>query len=361
MTTAPATPVAATQDGSATSTFSQMRSGFDAYTAAMDDSPLLGHLVLYSIFDGRVTPDQLERWFIELGLDRAFLPRPIRPVGAFEKVTGPTGVRLAYPLDDIPASGRRRRTSTDGTAREAILMVRHVRRDAAQIVRHLVREVRDEQASRLSYDSRLAEIVFRRDGSTAAAPGAGSLQVIPDHAAIRALAEGEQLKVSTVLDQIHDRYRLHCKFLTGDRLRVIVRTYIEGLNAIRVRPTGGVYFVHRAHAGSLTQLRELVSRMGAGSNLARVPLPDQLEMRQMVINALTTKTKEDLQQLARDIAAAQADPTAGANVQALYRRFQELQAATADHSRLLSNSLVDTTAALQLVNVQLASLLTQAE
>jgi hypothetical protein len=337
--------------------------GLDTYTASIDDSdsPLLGHLVLYSIFDGRVTPDELERWFIELGLDQAFLPGPIRPVGAFEKVTGPTGVRLTYPLDHAPAIGRRRRLS-DGTSREATLMVRHVRRDAGQIVRHLVREVRDEQASRLSYDPRLAEIVFRRDGAASATPGGGTLQVTPDHAAIWVLPEDERLKVGAVLDQIHDSYRQHCTFLTGDRLRVIVRTYVEGLKAIRVRPTGAVYFVHRAHAGSLTQLRELVSRMGAGSHLVRVPLPDQEEMRQMVINAFTTKAKDDLNRLARDIADAQADghPTA-TDAQALYRRFRELQAATADHSQMLSTSLDDTTSALQLVNIQLAGLLAGAE
>jgi hypothetical protein len=40
----------------------------------MEHAPLLGHLVLYSIFDGRVTRDDLARWFTELGLNPAFLP-----------------------------------------------------------------------------------------------------------------------------------------------------------------------------------------------------------------------------------------------------------------------------------------------
>jgi|GEM_PF-5412547 hypothetical protein len=45
---------------------------------------------------------------------------------------------------------------------------------------------------------------------------------------------------------------------------------------------------------------------------------------------------------------------------ALHKRFRDLQAATAEHSELLSTSLDDTGAALKLVNAQLASLLTQA-
>jgi hypothetical protein len=52
----------------------------------------------------------------------------------------------------------------------------------------------------------------------------------------------------------------------------VLRTYIEDLNAIRVRPTGGVYFVHRRHAGTLAALRELVRRFGARQPLVpRLP------------------------------------------------------------------------------------------
>src|SRR5215831_5856624 len=51
------------------------------YLEAMeaDDAPVLGHLVLYSVFGSRVTPDDMHRWFHELGLDQAFAPPRIRP------------------------------------------------------------------------------------------------------------------------------------------------------------------------------------------------------------------------------------------------------------------------------------------
>jgi len=52
----------------------------------------------------------------------------------------------------------------------------------------------------------------------------------------------------------------------------VIRTYIENLNAIKVRPTGGVYFVHRPPR-TLGATRELASRFGAGSHLVRIPLP----------------------------------------------------------------------------------------
>jgi hypothetical protein len=149
--------------------------------------------------------------------------------------------------------------------------------------------------------------------------------------------------------------------LAADGVSRLARRHIEDFNAIRVRPTGGVYFVQRRHAGTLAALRELVRRFGAGSHLARVPLPDQEEMREMVITAFTTKSREDLDRLARDIAAAQRDgDTAPAAIEALYKRFRDLQAATAEHAQLLNTSLDDTTTALKLVNVQLASLLARA-
>jgi hypothetical protein len=240
-------------------------------------------------------------------------------------------------------------------------MIRPVRRDADQIVRHLVREVRDEAATRLSYDVRLAECVFLRDRGQASENGAGSLQVTPDASAIGSLSAAEQEKVSALLADLQDAYQQHCAYLTADRLRTVIRTYVESLNAIRVRPTGGVYFVHRCHADILTALRELVRRFGTGSHLARVPLPDQDEMREMVIAAFATRAREDLDKLARDIAAAQQDGSTGqAAVQALHKRFATLQAAAAEHAQLLGTSLHETNAALKLVNVQLASLLTQA-
>jgi hypothetical protein len=72
----------------------------------------------------------------------------------------------------------------------------------------------------------------------------------------------------------------------------------------------------------------------------------------MVIAAFTSKAKDDLDKLARDIATAQQQPAATDTVQALYARFRDLQAATGEHAQLLSTSLDDTEAALTLVQFQ---------
>ncbi|MFI6290066.1 DUF6744 family protein [Nonomuraea sp. NPDC050790] len=357
----PANTATGTEQVSASETLDH----FAAYATAMEngDTPVLGHLVLYSIFDGRVTRDDLHRWFLECGLDDTFLPPPIRESDAFERVTGPAGVRTSYRLADSTAphagatGGRRRRDPAEKVT-AVTLMVRHVSRDDLSITRHLVREVRDEGRAQLSYDTCLAELKFWRDPLQSGVPGRGRLQITPHLTAINQLSVSEQAKVTATLDEIKETYGRQCRFYTSDRLRAVIRTYVEGLNAVRVRASGGVYFVHRAHAAPLAGLRALTAKFGAGSHLARVPLPDQEEMREMVIAAFTTKAKEDLDKLALDIADARANGTTEARFQSLYNRFQALQASTSEHSELLSASLDDTKSSLQMVHAQFANLFT---
>jgi hypothetical protein len=333
----------------------------DGYLAAMEDegAPLLGHLVLYSIFSGEVTPALASQWFRELGLNEAFAPGEIRAVDVYERITGPSGVKRAYPIG--PVQTRRQRREEGGRAREGLLMIRHVSRSNTKIVRHLVREVRDEEQIRLSYDARLAVITFARDRDENAAAGAGALKIEPDRGSIAALPGPEQQHVEELLGEVRQAFATGRLFLSADKLRSVVRSYVESLRAIKVRPTGGVYFVGRQYAQTLSALRELVRRFGGGSYLTRVPLPDQDEMREMVIGAFVTRSKEELDRLARDIAAAMRDGQTGqAAIQALHKRFAGLQAAAAEHEQLLGGSIDDAQASMRLVQVQLAGLLAQA-
>jgi hypothetical protein len=114
------------------------------------------------------------------------------------------------------------------------------------------------------------------------------MEVTADRAAIASLPGPEQAQVLEMLAEIRAAVDTGRLFLTADRLRGMIRNYVESLRAIRVRPTGGVYFTGRQHAGTLAALRELVKRFGTGSSLTRIPLPDQEEMREMVISAFVT-------------------------------------------------------------------------
>ncbi|MEU8310320.1 DUF6744 family protein [Actinomadura sp. NPDC048955] len=329
----------------------RVATGFAAYTRSFEDSgvPLLGHLVVYSVFENRITPDVLASWFAELELDTDFLPGPIRACDAFEKVTGRDGVRLTYELDNHSASA--------GSRRSATLMIRHVRRDDSGLVRHLVREVRDEARTQLDYDTHLAECLFRRAPSPHSPSGAGTLRIEPDHNRIATLPFREQDQVYTMLEKIDEVYRARCRYLTGDRLRTLVRSYVEHLDAVKVRDTGGVYFVHHGHADTLARLRQLVARMGSGSTLNRVPIPAQDEMREMIAEAFTRQAKDNLDRLARDIAKARESGASPKAIETLYRRFRSVQASAAQHSELLATTLTDTNTALETVKLQFGGLL----
>src|SRR5260370_26251867 len=148
-------------------------------------------------------------------------------------------------------------------------MIRHVSRGKDRIVRHLVREVREEEQVRLSYDARLAVITFVRDGGENAAAGAGALKIEPDRESIAALPGPEQQQVTEVLDEVRQAFDRGRLFLSADKLRSVVRTYIESLRPIRVRPTGGGDFVSRQPPAQLWGLRGRGARFGAASNTSR--------------------------------------------------------------------------------------------
>ena len=332
--------------------------GFDDYVEALEaeGAPLLGHMVLYSVYSGEVTPGAIAGWFRELGLNDAYCPREISARDVYERVTGPSGVKRTYEIGEQQTRRERRRDGAKG--RRALLMIRHVSRDSSAIVRHLVREVRDEERVQLAYDAGLAVISFVRDQADGAAGTAGSLVIQPDLAAIAALPAQEQAAVREVLDEVRDAFERGRLFLSGDKLRAVVRAYIESFHPIRVRPSGGVYFIGAQHAKTLAALRELVAHFGHGSNLARVPLPDQEEMREMVISAFIARSKEELAKLADEIRKTKPGDTAV--VQALHKRYTELAAQAAEHEQLLSGSIDDAQASMRLVQMQLASLLARA-
>ena len=89
-----------------------------------------------------VSYETLKQHFDALNLDASFLPPPIRKVDAFRAAS--TAAKDNYPLP------------TDGQYAE--LLVREVTFDFDQVIRHVMREVRDTRGEKLSYDLSLIHI-----------------------------------------------------------------------------------------------------------------------------------------------------------------------------------------------------------
>lgn len=334
----PETPDLITRDGA----FNSYLNGLTGENA----DALLGHLVIYNIAGvDPVDPAELRTWFDELELSRLYLPGPPRQLDAFEKAT--STAKTSYPVGGV----RKRDHSKSGQT--VTLMMRNVTRDETRIVRHLVRELADHDNEELSYEVCLAEAQFLLSTAPASPDGAGDMTLTPNEDEIERLPAAEYLTITELLEQVADDYANRSRYIGADRLRKMLRDYIETeLHAVRIH--AGVYFVHHRHSATLAALRTLAARFAG--ELTRVPLPDATEMRTMVDGAFEAKAQADLKSLARDIARAQADPKAY-QVRKLHQRYLAVQKAARDHQATLDTHLAETEATLDLVQAQMASLL----
>lgn len=310
-----------------------------------DPDALLGHLVIYNIAGvDPVGEAELRNWFDELELDKRHLPGPPRQLDAFEKAT--SSAKANYPLGGVRKRNHGKRGQT------VTLMMRGVVRDETRIVRHLVRELADHDNEELSYEVCLAEAQFLRKTGPGQPDGAGDMSLTPDLEEINRLGANERSTINELLAQINRDYEDRSRYVSADRLRKMLRDYIENeLSAVRIH--AGVYFVHRQHAGALAALRALAAWFAG--EVTRIPLPNAAEMRQMVDGAFETKAQADLESLARDIARAQSDPK-GYQVRKLDQRYHAVRQAAEEHQAILDTHLTAVESTLDLVKAQMASL-----
>ncbi|WP_020580003.1 hypothetical protein [Actinopolymorpha alba] len=148
---------------------------------------------------------------------------------------------------------------------------------------------------------------------------------------INRLTAIERATINTLLDQVNHDYESRSRYVSADRLRKMLRDYIEyRLGAVGIHPA--VYFVHRRHAPTLAALRALAARFSG--EVTRIPLPDVAEVRQMVDGAFGAKAQADLVSLACDIARARADPK-GFPVRKLDQRYHAVRQAAEEYQATL--------------------------
>lgn len=325
----------------------------DAMTAAIDagEVPLLGHLVVFNVRDSKVTPDELQEWFNDLALDTDFLPKPLRQCDAFEKVTG-RGAQVHYTTEED--------ANTQDPDCHITLMVRDVVHERKNlIVRQVVREVRDPGAKKLRYQTSLADLVFRfipghEDH------GAGTFETVLDETNVADLTDYERTALEAMLTKLQDGYEDRCVFLSADKVRSMLRSYLKSLNPVKIAGSGGLYFVGGYHAGTLSRLRDLMARFANDTLLTRIPLLNLDETRALVTSSLTTETKKHLAALSAAVAKAQRDEAGMTQRTALHRRYLEVKESALANAKELSTTLEDAQAQLELVDAQVTNLLSTA-
>lgn len=294
----------------------------------------------------RVSHLELEQWFDELGLDPAFLPPSIKRIDAFRNAS--SSVRRTY---DMPVDGQ-----------SAELLVVEVRSDVDQVTRHVMRQVRDERQVKLDYDH-LATLKFIRGGRTSM--GKRSSGDHWKHQILSRTRGQDRAEVEALIEEIDERYHDLAANLHSAAIRAVLRSYLGHLNAIPMKSSGGLYFVHQTRQADLDGLQQLARRIGQGTLLEQFPLVDTEDSREMLKEAYQSEVEEECRLLLRDIAELndRADTRGGAvdpkAYAALNGRYQEVMANAAEYTEMLGRSQGRAAAALELALDAVADLATR--
>lgn len=309
---------------------SDFRRHIDQYQELPDDC-LLGQIVWYSVADGTYDGDAIAAAFDRLHLNPQFLPRGLRPDAAFEKASKvPDGFKYEV------AGGN-----------TAELMVRELDRDDERIVRQVTREVRDGKKKRLLYGP-VAELIFykppTRNGVVDLSGATVRYSIAAD------VSRSERAVIQSQLQAFSDSYDRHCRFHDGQKIRALVRGYLLHLNAILMKPTGGVYFVFQNRADELARLQTFMNELAprTATSLTSLPLADLPHLRVEVTDAFQREAAKDFQEVVKeitDLATTRRGPVKVEAYMKLRAQYDDVVNKATEYTRLLDVSQATTAAA----------------
>lgn len=305
---------------------------------ALPEDCVLGHIVWYSVAEANYDPRVLEQEFLRLGLNLGFLPGPINPADAYEKAAKIIHGEK-YDL---------------GGGLTAEILIREASRDNYTIVRKMIREVKDSSRKRLSYEE-VGEFVFYRPTtdskgvvnhrsarvrSTLSIPG----EDVPGTSPERPMLEAAVAK----FDQA---YYSFSNFHDGQRVRAIVRGYLQFLSAILMK--NSVYFVHNSRVDELRRLQEFVNLInpGSGTSITLLPLADLPSLRSEVTEAFQREAVSDLESVVVDIQklyATRKGAISNTQYARMHARYSEVVNKASEYARTLQVTQDQTGAAAEL-------------
>ncbi len=230
----------------------------------------IGHLICYTISSGAseeplaVTRDQLRKLLVEAGIDTAYLPPEGRAINAFRTATSP--VTDTYQRGDITVT----------------LSIREVTGDDV-VTRHVYATWRDHEGA--TKERRMANLQFFRPRRTAAGrvPGTERLRVLVD----QRLKGIDRERTEALVARVKELYQINRDHLNAHALRAVVRAYLSNLGAVAVAgSTGGWYLVPPEKLTAVAAIRSVVRRCGDNCRMRVIPLPDDPDMRAMIVESV---------------------------------------------------------------------------
>lgn len=320
---------------------------FGDYLASAGDLPedaFVGVLAWFTITKrARVTPAEIEQRFATLDLDTRYLPSPLTAASAFRKATGPEATVRTYRLPD---------------GNEARILFRSLPSDRETMTRVIVRERVDAAGKRLDHVE-AGRIVFYKAGRGSSERVRFTVHGETDTGG--PLQTGERPLVTALCDEINHEYETYKTYLYDQPLRQMVREYVVGLNAVSVRPSGGLYFLHRSRWDEVRRLTTLVEGLHEGCTFVTAPLMDLPEMREMLIDAFQDEIVDEVTKLVGEVTDLQAAAKAGKTVTPeMVSKYGEtvrgIASRAEEHTRVLEVSQDRTAGALESAWMVLAGL-----
>lgn len=215
----------------------------------------LGDLFWYSIGSQLIQKDLLESYFNQTGVEKEFMPNPIRMVDAFKRAT----VEIA-----------KKNVPTDQPKVFRNYIIREIYTDKDAIQRNIVIETVDQEGKKLAYDSQAAILKLDKKNK--------SFEIVQSN---DTLAQG-------LAHEADDRFRKYVSHYAAQNLRQMTAKALAACAPTMVRPNGGVYFIPRTFDEKMNRLRNLINLLEQ-SHAWAIPVVNSEDNKQMVNVSLREK------------------------------------------------------------------------
>lgn len=306
-----------------------------------DKSLLLGRLTWYTVGEGtKVNFNEFCKNIMEvyakLGKIPSDLPQAPRGCDVFKRAC---------------TSSQEKNIPTEETNVRYNYNVRATGSSHTNVWRTIVREAVDNEGHTLNYK----ELVLINYDRTTEVLSFGPL----DDDGFGNTSLTTDLTVKGMVEYIKGYYKEQTENVTAYYVREYVRKVLErDMYAIRVRTSGGVYFVNEQFGEALEAIEGLMNEF-SDANMHSLPLLDDGKQREMLRNAFEQESVGDVDRLIGEIAEIKAE---GATItqkryDAFYKEFGELTKKVADYSDLLDTALDLTGSRLEVMQQQMFKLM----
>lgn len=242
------------------------------------------------------------------------------------------------------ASERKRQLPVDDTHSATNYMIREAGADPDHVWKVIVRERVDTEGHSLGYDE-LYRVTFVRK------PGVIKFENINGQ---------HDLTADTICDNIDVYYHANLNKLTAYAVREYVRKLLERqLHAIKVRSSGGVYFVSKDKSPVVEAIDSIVNGLDSSANFHIMPLVDDSKQREMLKAAFEDESIGEIDSLLGDITdILKSDKRITADRYAGFQAsFTELRKKIVSYSDLLDEAMEATASRLEIAQTQMFELL----